>query len=139
MAEQRAEREKSKNPNLQTNGRNGSQSSRLARERAPALEQSDFRRSVISLLVFGNPKDAELAYYAAPGTSREGWQYLERAALQIRGFLESGDPPYVRPVLVDVWQGVMTPEGDCAEDAMPLGYANPARRAAEAEWFEKRG
>jgi hypothetical protein len=132
VTEQISEIPKSQNSG---NGRNGA----YAPSPETMPEQMELRRLVVSLLVFGNPGDAQLAYYSAPGTSPEGWEYLERACLQIRGFLESGDPPYLRPSRMDVWEGVMTPQGDCAEDGMPLGYQNDARRAAEAEWFEKRG
>jgi hypothetical protein len=56
----------------------------------------------------------------------------------VRAFVHEGEEPYVKPLTsVDIWAGVPTPAGDCAEDNMPAEFANQARRAAEAEWFEK--
>jgi hypothetical protein len=101
-------------------------------------ETQNYRRRVLSLLIFGNPGDAESEYYAAPGTSYEGWQYLLRVCLPVRSYLETGDALYLSTGAADVWLGVMTPQGDCAEDAMPAEYQNAARRQQEAEWFESK-
>jgi hypothetical protein len=101
-------------------------------------ETLEYRRRVVSLLVLGNPADAESAYYTAPGTTFEGWQYLVRVCVPVRAYLETGDAPYLSTGNVDIWTGVTTPQGDCAEDGMPLGYQNETRRQQEAEWFERK-
>lgn len=99
----------------------------------------EMRRGLVALAIFGSSTDARAAFLALPGASLESWNDFDRAVSPMRAFVQEGEEPYVKPLMyVDIWEGVKTPAGDCAEDAMPLEFANPDRRSAEAEWFEQR-
>jgi hypothetical protein len=114
------------------NGRNGT---------ALTSAQADVglvRRTLINLAIFGSMDDARLVYFQLPGSSQDGWSYLERVLLPLRAYVTEGEPPYVQPLRLEIWEGVQTPQGDCAEDALPLEARNPERALAEAQWFEQR-
>lgn len=129
----------------QTNGRNGSQTRAPVSSRTTMPEASpsprdyaEARRALIVLAVAGSIGDAQSLYFTMPGANWGTWNYLERQAQSLRSYVLDGDPPYVRTEEVDIWAGVLTPQGDCAEDAMPAEYANPQRREAEQKWFERK-
>jgi len=82
--------------------------------------------------------DAQTLYFTMPGANWGTWNYLERQALSLRSYVLDGDPPYVRTEPVDIWAGVLTPQGDCAEDTKTGAEANAQRRQAEQEWFERK-
>lgn len=97
------------------------------------------RKALVVLGIFGSGTDAQAAFMAVPGATLDGWIEFDRALLPVRAYIREGESPYVKPMVnVDVWEGVKTPDGDCAEDAMPLEFANSARREVEIEWFETR-
>lgn len=97
------------------------------------------RKALVVLGIFGSGTDAQAAFMAVPGATLDGWVEFDRSLLPVRAYIREGEGPYVRPLVsVDIWAGVQTPDGDCAEDAMPLEFANEARREAEAEWFERK-
>jgi hypothetical protein len=115
----------------ETNGRNGAG---LLEEQSPATllwEPGEIRKIIATLAISGSLSDAQMLYLALPGSTSEGWHLLERQALGLRAYVVNGDPPYVRPVTVQAteYQGIPTPEGDCAEDALPREARNQNREA----------
>ena len=82
--------------------------------------ESDGRRLIALLAITGSISDARAVYLESTGATESDC------------FVQDGDPPYVSMVPMTEYQPVMTPQGDCAEDAMPLGFQNDMRRAVEA-------
>src|SRR5580765_924558 len=117
-----------------SNGRNGS----YAASPDGARDYTESRRALIVLAVAGSMGDAQTLYFTMPGANWGTWNYLERQALSLRSYVLDGDAPYVRTEPVDIWAGVLTPQGDCAEDTKTGAEANAQRRQAEQEWFERK-
>lgn len=112
------------------NGRNGV-SAHLELDPEPVEDSSLVRRAIALLVLTGNSSDGQTLYFSIPGATTEGWAYLERSAAPLRSYVIDGDPTYLRPLSNPEYQPVKTPEGDCAEDALPLESRNPYRAAAK--------
>ena len=94
--------------------------------------ESDGRRLIALLAITGSISDARAVYLESTGATESDWAEIERVLTPLRRFVQDGDPPYMSMVPMTEYQPVMTPQGDCAEDAMPLGFQNDMRRAVEA-------
>lgn len=100
-----------------TNGKNGH------------TAESDARKMIAVMAVTGSISDAQSVYVAL---GLDDWSEFERVITPLRRFVQDGETPYVRMVPVVEYRGTPTPEGDCADDALPLEARNVARARVRA-------